>query len=178
MMAVRTLAFGQYQSPIGEINVAVLDGALAWLDFADNREREAKLLTRYYGRHKRVPADNPHGFGDCLKAYFDGDLAAFDGMNLAAVGTEFQRRVWAALRKVRPGQVASYVDIAKRLDKPLNARAVGQANANNPFALVVPCHRIIAKGGGLGGYAGGLKRKDWLLKHEGAAEHLRRMNNE
>ena len=167
-MAVRTLAFGQYQSPIGKINIAALDGALAWLDFADNREREAKLLARYYGPHKLVPADNPAGLNDRLKAYFDGDLKAFNGVRLAAVGTQFQRAVWAALQTLRAGQVASYADIAKRLDKPKNARAVGQANANNPFALVVPCHRIIAKGGGLGGYAGGLKRKDWLLKHEGA----------
>lgn len=169
MTAVRELAFGQYQSPIGEINVAVADGALAWLDFADNREREAKLLSRYYGRCKKVPADNPAGLSDRLKDYFNGDLKAFNGVRLAAIGTPFQQAVWAALQTLRPGQVASYADIAARLNKPKNARAVGQANANNPFALVVPCHRIIAKNGGLGGYAGGLKRKDWLLKHEGAA---------
>ena len=168
MMNAQELTFGYYDAPepIGRIHYCLQDDALAWLDFAENQSRQSQLLQRYYGDHKLVPAENPQGFGDRLKAYFSGDFQAFDGVHLALVGGEFYRQVWAALQKLRPGQSASYSDIALRLDNPQAVRAVGQANANNPFALVVPCHRVVAKDGGLHGYAGGLARKDWLLKHE------------
>ena len=101
-----------------------------------------------------------------LRAYFAGDLRAFS-VPLRLAGTDFQRRVWAALRAIPFGQVRTYGEIAAVIGRPGAARAVGMANARNPVAVIVPCHRVIAAGGRLGGYSAGLWRKRWLLRHEG-----------
>jgi methylated-DNA-[protein]-cysteine S-methyltransferase len=100
-----------------------------------------------------------------LLAYFEGDLKVFD-VPLAEKGTSFQRVVWAALRELRFGERVSYGDLARRIGQPNASRAVGMANGRNPIGIIVPCHRVIATGGGLGGYGGGLGRKQWLLEHE------------
>lgn len=81
-------------------------------------------------------------------------------------GSAFQRRVWDALLEIQHGQTRSYAEIAERLGSV--ARAIGSANAQNPVAILVPCHRVIGADGSLTGYAGGLERKRWLLEHEGA----------
>jgi methylated-DNA-[protein]-cysteine S-methyltransferase len=86
---------------------------------------------------------------------------------LAPVGTPFQRRVWEALATIQYGTTATYGDLCRLVDRPRAARAVGQANGRNPLCIVVPCHRVIATGGKLGGYSSGLERKRWLLRHEG-----------
>jgi methylated-DNA-[protein]-cysteine S-methyltransferase len=83
-------------------------------------------------------------------------------------GTPFQRRVWKALRSIAVGKTVSYGQLARRVRSPKAVRAVGSANGANPMPLVLPCHRVIASGGGLGGYGGGLNTKRWLLDHEGA----------
>ncbi len=104
-----------------------------------------------------------------LEAYFAGDRKDFD-LPLAAEGTPFQQRVWAALREIGYGETASYGDIARRLGLPPGAsRAVGAANGRNPIAIVVPCHRVIGSNGKLTGYAGGVERKERLLSLEQAA---------
>lgn len=103
-----------------------------------------------------------------LKAYFAGDLQQFD-VPLAGQGTEFQKRVWDALRKVPYGETATYGDIAKAIGSPTASRAVGMANGRNPISIIVPCHRIIGTSGKLVGYGGGLHRKTALLKLEGIA---------
>ncbi|MBW7935431.1 MAG: methylated-DNA--[protein]-cysteine S-methyltransferase, partial [Gemmatimonadaceae bacterium] len=87
---------------------------------------------------------------------------------LAPTGTAFQQRVWKALREVPFGKTASYGDIARRIGNPKGVRAVGLANGRNPISIVVPCHRVIGSDGSLTGYGGGLDRKQWLLRHEGA----------
>src|SRR4051794_20240319 len=102
-----------------------------------------------------------------LDAYFAGDLHSFD-VRLAAAGTPWQREVWTALASVPYGQTLSYGELARRLGRPAAARAVGAANGRNPLSIVVPCHRLIGASGALTGYAGGLSRKDWLLRHEAA----------
>ena len=102
-----------------------------------------------------------------VSAYFAGSLAEFD-LPLAPQGTDFQLRVWAQLLTVPSGQTATYLDIAQALDNPQAVRAVGAANGQNPVSIVVPCHRIIGADGKLIGYGGGLWRKEWLLRHEGA----------
>jgi methylated-DNA-[protein]-cysteine S-methyltransferase len=102
-----------------------------------------------------------------LAAYFAGELTEFD-LRLAPRGTEFQRRVWAALRAVPYGRTASYGQLAADLGNPGAARAVGMANGRNPIAIVVPCHRVIGTDGRLTGYGGGLDRKRRLLDHEQA----------
>lgn len=106
---------------------------------------------------------------EAIERYFAGDLAALDTIAIAPRGTTFQKLVWSELRKVRAGEVISYADLAERLGRPRALRPVGQANAKNPIALVVPCHRVVASDGSLGGYAWGPDRKAFLLEHENVA---------
>ena len=98
-----------------------------------------------------------------LREWFAGERQAFD-VDLAPVGTPFQRRVWAALAAIPYGETRTYGDIAAELDTA--PRAVGSANGANPFSVVVPCHRLVTSNGLLTGYAGGLERKRWLLDFE------------
>ncbi|WP_233079065.1 methylated-DNA--[protein]-cysteine S-methyltransferase [Rheinheimera soli] len=105
---------------------------------------------------------------DCkaqFDAYFKGSLQQFD-LPLAAIGTDFQQAVWQQLSQIPFAQLRSYSDIAHALNNPKAVRAVGAANGRNPLTIIVPCHRVIGANGSLTGYAGGLERKDWLLKHE------------
>ncbi|MCB0077104.1 MAG: methylated-DNA--[protein]-cysteine S-methyltransferase [Anaerolineales bacterium] len=99
--------------------------------------------------------------------YFAGARRDFS-VPLAMQGTEFQQGVWRALTEIPYGQTISYQQLAVRLGQPHGAQAVGAANGQNPIAIIVPCHRVLGKDGALIGYAGGLHRKAWLLRHEGA----------
>jgi methylated-DNA-[protein]-cysteine S-methyltransferase len=101
-----------------------------------------------------------------LDAYFAGERVDFD-VPLAPAGTPFQREVWTALRHIPWGTTASYAEVARRIGRPRAVRAVGAANARNPIAILVPCHRVIGADGSLTGYAGGLARKRALLELEG-----------
>lgn len=101
-----------------------------------------------------------------LDEYFAGHRRAFD-LPLRLHGTEFQQRVWKALKEIPYGATLSYGELAKRIDSPTASRAVGLANGRNPISILVPCHRVIGADGSLTGYGGGLPRKQWLLAHEG-----------
>ncbi|ABE55810.1 methylated-DNA--protein-cysteine methyltransferase [Shewanella denitrificans OS217] len=103
-----------------------------------------------------------------LTDYFAGKRQHFE-LPLAPKGTEFQRQVWQALSELNFGQVCSYSDIANTISRPKAVRAVGAANGANPIAIVVPCHRVIGKGGQLTGYAYGLAMKQYLLDLEGVS---------
>src|SRR4030095_12293191 len=100
-----------------------------------------------------------------LKEYFSGVRHDFD-LPLDIQGTAFQKRVWEQLRRIPYGKTASYRDIARMIGKKTAYRAVGNANGKNPLCIIVPCHRVIAADGSLGGYSGGLKIKTQLLKLE------------
>jgi O-6-methylguanine DNA methyltransferase len=113
--------------------------------------------------------DDRFGVAQKLRAYFGGDVDALDEIAADGEGSAFQRDVWKHLREVRAGTTVSYGELAAIVGKPTAARAVGMANATNPIALIVPCHRVIRTGGALGGYYYGLEYKRWLLEHEGAA---------
>jgi methylated-DNA-[protein]-cysteine S-methyltransferase len=102
---------------------------------------------------------------DQLNAYFEGDRQQFD-IPLSVRGTPFQERVWKELRAIPYGETISYAQLAQRVGLPRAARAVGSANGCNRIPIIIPCHRVIASGGGLGGFGGGLDRKRWLLEHE------------
>lgn len=102
---------------------------------------------------------------EALAAYFGGAPDPWAGLALAPAGTSFQRRVWNALRNIPWGGAISYGELAQRIGAPRAARAVGAANARNPLAVIIPCHRVIAATG-LGGYAAGPTRKRHLLTHE------------
>ncbi|MFZ5445498.1 MAG: methylated-DNA--[protein]-cysteine S-methyltransferase [Myxococcota bacterium] len=105
------------------------------------------------------------GVRDQLIAYFAGRLTEFD-VKLAPAGTDFQKRVWTALRSIPLGQTTTYAALAAHLGSPSGSRAVGMANGRNPISLIVPCHRVVGADGTLTGYAGGLELKQWLLDHE------------
>jgi len=116
-------------------------------------------------------ARDPSGVASVLGAYFAGRVDAIDALAVdEAAGTEFQRRVWRALRQIPVGRTESYAGLARRIGAPRAVRAVGSANHCNPVAIVVPCHRVIGSDGSLTGYAGGLERRELLLKLEGALD--------
>jgi len=100
-----------------------------------------------------------------LEEYFQGLRTTFE-LNLNPDGTPFQRRVWTSLLDIPFGKTKSYQEIANNLGDPKVIRAAASANGKNPIAIIIPCHRVIGSDGSLTGYAGGLHRKQWLLKHE------------
>ena len=102
-----------------------------------------------------------------LTAYFDGRLRTFE-LPLAPNGTKFKRRVWTALTGIPFGTTISYAELANRVNNTAAVRAVGAANGRNPIPIIVPCHRVIGSDGSLTGFGGGIGRKHWLLRHEGA----------
>ena len=104
-----------------------------------------------------------------LKEYFQGERSAFS-VQIAPKGTVFQQLVWNELVKIPFGKKRSYREIAVAVGNERMIRAVGSANARNPIAIIIPCHRVIGADGSLTGYAGGLWRKEWLLEHE-ASKH-------
>lgn len=101
-----------------------------------------------------------------LHEYFAGALSRFT-VAVAPRGTAFQQRVWTLLQTIDRGETRSYIDLARQLDLPGGSRAVGGANGANPIPIIIPCHRVVAADGSLGGFSAGLDRKRWLLRHEG-----------
>lgn len=158
-------------TPLGELMIIADEaGALRGIDWSDHEERLMRLLRRQYGGAcpALARARNPGGLTRALDAYFAGELAAIERLPAATGGTEFQRKVWAALRRIPCGTTLSYGALARQIGQPAAVRAVGLANGANPISIVVPCHRVIGGDGSLTGYGGGLPRKRWLLAHEGA----------
>lgn len=100
-----------------------------------------------------------------LAAYFAGQLTQFD-LPLQPQGTPFRQRVWQQLQQIPYGNTRSYSEIAQAIDHPKAVRAIGQANHHNPLLIFIPCHRVISQRGALTGYAAGLDKKAWLLRHE------------
>jgi methylated-DNA-[protein]-cysteine S-methyltransferase len=167
-MATRSADFttATLASPVGELAFALdAGGALAALVFA-GQGGLAELL----GAGADVVADPKRAEAGRvaaeLRAYFAGELREFATPVAPVIGTAFQRRVWAALRRIPFGTTWSYAELAAEVGSV--ARAVGGANGANPVSIIVPCHRVIGADGSLTGYAGGLERKRWLLRHEGA----------
>lgn len=157
-----------YRSPIGPIECLCDEDALVALDFDATSPRTLALLTRHLGALEIDAAPDRLGLADTLDRYFAGELRALDALTVRRYGTPFQQKVWAALRKLPAGRTTSYQALATNLGVPAAQRAVGAANGANPISLVVPCHRVIGSDGSLVNYGGGIDRKRWLLKHEGA----------
>ena len=146
------MSYLSFTTPIGPVALFEAEGALVALDWGWLPENEETPLLVEARRQ--------------VEAYFDGALTRFD-LPLAPHGTAFQRRVWAALAAIPFGATRSYGALAAELGS--HARAVGGACGRNPLPLLIPCHRVLAAGGGLGGYSGqdGVATKAWLLRHEG-----------
>jgi len=151
-----TQQVAQVETPIGSFRAIVVDGAVRTAGFVARR-----------GVHR-----DSSGVHHVLAAYFAGDVDALDTLAVTPHGTAFKQTVWRALREVPAGTTVSYGELAARVGAPGAARAVGTANATNPICLIIPCHRVIRTGGGLGGYGFGLERKRLLLAHEAPAFEL------
>lgn len=153
-MSYRTIS-----SPIGELTVVELDGALVGLYMTDHKP--APHLETFGERDDDTLPQLDAQLGE----YFAGERTSFD-LPLAPTGTDFQQKVWAALRTIPYGETWSYGRLAEAVGQPGAARAVGLANGRNPISIVVPCHRVVGSSGKLTGYAGGVERKAFLLDLE------------
>ena len=156
------------ESEIGPLVVVASATHLVALEFEATLERLQSALSRRYGEVRLVTRPDPLGASASLRAYLSGALHALDSLPVDPGGTDFQRRVWDALRRIPVGATTTYGDLASALGSPGGSRAVGLANGQNPIGIVIPCHRVVGQNGHLTGYAGGLWRKRWLLRHEGA----------
>ncbi len=148
-------------SPVGRLTLTASNGLLTGM--AMDGQRHARVAPPGGKRDDAWFAD----VAVQLEEYFAGDRTGFD-VPLELTGTEFQRRVWSALRDIPYGETISYGELARRVGSPAAVRAVGLANGRNPVAIIVPCHRVIGADGSLTGYGGGLDRKAWLLDLEAA----------
>jgi methylated-DNA-[protein]-cysteine S-methyltransferase len=156
-----TTLYTQITSPIGRLLLTGGEGALQGLHMSPH-------VLRPGWRSAREPFASAV---EQLEQYFAGERAEFD-LELDMRGTDFQRNVWDALLTIPYGETRSYGQIAKQIDRPDRARAVGAANGSNPISIIVPCHRVIGSDGSLTGYGGGLDRKRWLLEHEAGVGQL------
>lgn len=146
-----------FRSAAGTISAAVRDEAVVGMGFGEDLDWLRLESPQRVRRHWLI---------DALSAYFDGDMSAFDDVPLELAGTAFQMKVWEGLRTVPPGHTTSYRRLAEQIAAPLAVRAVGTAAGKNPIGIIVPCHRMLCSDGTLGGYAGGLDKKEYLLAHE------------
>ena len=158
----------EIETPLGTMTLIVnpVSGGICALEFTTDRDLLRKRLAPRFGPVAFVPAADLGSLASRIRAYFEGDMHALDRIPVDTSGTVFQEEVWAALRRLQPGETTTYGRLAAELGRPAAARAVGLANGQNPVAVVVPCHRVVGASGSLTGYAGGLDRKRWLLDHE------------
>jgi methylated-DNA-[protein]-cysteine S-methyltransferase len=158
------LAYKFMRSPAGRLKLVASDkGLVAILWEADGKTGRVRLpAAEKQDRHPALLKAERQ-----LKEYFGGRRKKFS-LKLDLRGTPFQQKVWRALLKIPFGETRTYGEIARQLGHSNAARAVGAANGKNPLSIVAPCHRLIGSGGRLHGFAGGLKAKAGLLKHESA----------
>lgn len=164
------LTVSTFDSPVGPLALACdAEGAVRGVSFGEGLER---AMRREYPGATMTPGETPDAVCATLHAYFAGDLSALDrtpwSLDGAAAGDGFQARVWRALADVPPGRTISYGEMAKRAGDSGAAQAAGVALNRNPIPLVLACHRVVGADGAMVGFGGGLERKTWLLRHEGA----------
>jgi AraC family transcriptional regulator of adaptative response/methylated-DNA-[protein]-cysteine methyltransferase len=138
------------------------------VEFVDRRGLENEIIRLRKRLHASIlPERKPvmDLLEEELTAYFSGMLKAFT-VPICLIGSDFQKSVWNELMKIPVGKTTSYKELAIKLNKPLGYRAVANANGANQLAILIPCHRVINSDGKLGGYGGGIARKEWLLEHE------------
>lgn len=144
-----------YNSPLGIIEIKGNDAFISKVSFVIDEYESSKDLPKNILQCKRE-----------LEEYFAGKRKTFT-VKIKVEGTEFQKKVWKQLLKIKFGDTTSYLNVSKDLGDVKAIRAVGTANGKNPIAIIIPCHRVVGSDGKLAGYAGGLWRKQWLLEHEG-----------
>jgi O-6-methylguanine DNA methyltransferase len=163
----RPVTLREIETPIGAMTLGATDDAVVLADFTIRPMMPAQLAAvrrrigpTTLGGHPLLDRAESQ-----LRAFLAGRRTTFD-LPIHLPGSAFQERVWSVLRKVPYGETITYAELARRVDVPAGSRAVGRANGTNRIAVIVPCHRVIATGGGLGGYGGGLPAKRRLLDLE------------
>jgi len=163
-----TLKSAQLDTQLGPMTAIADDEKLYLLEFVDRPglEREIEQLRKKL-KISIIPGNTKiiKQIETEITEYFDGKINQFE-TPVYQLGSPFQKTVWDALCKIPPGETRSYSEIAKSINKPTACRAVARANGSNQLAIIIPCHRVINANGELGGYAGGVARKQWLLDHE------------
>ena len=158
-----------YDSPLGPLLLASEGDALTGL-WLPGQKHFAAGLEGDASEDGGAPALRKAA--EWLDAYFSGLRPEATALQLAPRGSEYQMLVWSLLRDIPYGETVTYgalaVGVEKRLGRRTSARAVGSAVGRNPISVILPCHRVLGANGSLTGYAGGLEKKQWLLRHEGA----------
>ena len=159
-----------YQSPIGELLLAVKNDKLIGLWIKDQKYYLSNVQEELKERSDHALLNQTK---EWLGRYFNGEKPALNELALEPIGSEFRKRVWEILCEIPYGEVMTYHDIAKRIAKEkgikrMSAQAVGGAVGHNPISIIIPCHRVVGSNGSLIGYAGGIQRKKYLLEHEKA----------
>jgi AraC family transcriptional regulator of adaptative response/methylated-DNA-[protein]-cysteine methyltransferase len=165
-----TVRYTTFPTPLGDMLAAERRGRIVRLEFMGRKNAATVLKRSPESKSMGVMKGSTPALNRArkqMKAYFDGKLRKFD-LPLEFEGTDFQRKVWNRLKGIPHGATTNYGDIARKAGRPKAARAAGAAIGSNPIVVAVPCHRVVGKSGALTGYGGGLWRKKWLLKHEGA----------
>lgn len=180
-MKRRSLAivYTTWKSPLGKLLIAAEPKGIVYLSF----QNSVTWLKNEFSATECIAVENVKSEAaakkaashvkqceTALKSYFKGNHTALQKLTVSPAGTDFQKQVWKAMRKIKAGAPLSYGELAKKIGRPTAARAVGAACRTNPIVLVVPCHRVIGSNQCLTGFAAGLNRKANLLKHEGYSE--------
>ena len=162
-----TLLLTTLATPLGNLNLIADEHILLGANLSTLKALKESLSTEDSEREIKSVPKIPV-ITDLIIDYFDGDISAINAIQVRQPGAHFSQAAWKAMKKIRPGSVISYGELAERAGSPAAVRAAGSACAKNAIVLVVPCHRIVKTGGALGNYAYGLNKKEWLLRHEGA----------
>lgn len=169
-MDEKPIAYSYYDSPCGRLVVGAADGRICLCDW----QRQGLIGPTAKRLNSRtaveVPPDSCPPIRETLaqlKRYFEASLSHFD-LPLQPEGSDFRLLVWKALMQIPYGKTRSYSDIAKAIGRPEAVRAVANAIGANPISIIIPCHRVIARSGAIGGYAGGADKKRFLLELEQA----------
>jgi methylated-DNA-[protein]-cysteine S-methyltransferase len=155
------LFYKEIESPVGKLKLVASADALVAVLWEHERPNRVKLNTMTLAPQQPILLETERQ----LTEYFAGERNEFD-LPLQPDGSEFQKKVWQALREIPFGQTRSYLDLAKAVGSSKAARAVGAANGKNPLSIIVPCHRVVGSDGSLTGFAGGLDTKAALLALE------------
>jgi methylated-DNA-[protein]-cysteine S-methyltransferase len=159
-----TLSYKEIDSPVGKLKIVASARTLVAVEWEVKSAKRKRYDAAALDPQQPILRETERQLGE----YFAGARTRFD-LPLEAHGSEFEKKVWRALRRIPYGKTRSYLDLAKAIGSPNACRAVGAANSRNPLPIVVPCHRVIGANGKLTGFTGGLARKAMLLAHEARA---------
>jgi O-6-methylguanine DNA methyltransferase len=162
---VEEVYYSSIHSPLGEIWVVSDREGVCLLRLGAREEELLEEIRVRWGWRPLMDRQFNHGVAEEIRAYFAGRLPCFLSP-LHLQGSPFDLKVWEAVRRIPLGETRSYQEIAQEVDNPRGCRSIGGANRRNPIPLLIPCHRVIRKDGGVGGFSCGQEIKEWLLRFE------------